>query len=501
MTYYAARVKEDVTRRQCPPNITTSALAGLGITLTTADSFGGYVPTPQYSHGPPLAVAVPLRIPATVYHSETQYPPPYLPVQQQNYLSVATAYSPSFVIEDATRSLSHMVLDPADAYSADPTSEFSTNLALIPSTSADSTLDARANALLNKQKDTTSDAPTSRIVSPDPGPPSSDEPMIGLFADVNFRQLSYEQQSPTVGINPALLMGDMDVKMEDAEANLASDEADSEIEYRFSPSPPPDNFDDAVNAVMTVLAASINKQSPKMPVCSPAPLAAPAPVVCIAPPLLQLDHPMSPERLSFPTRSAKTEALTRLLPSPPLRDISNLVDYGLPVRNAHLGIELEDLRRKASEFRTLNAGRDIDKEWLASYAGRLSQRGELLSEYRCYVNGCTQYNKRRDHILVHVGSHVEYRPFECEDCGMRFLRKNECKRHASSHKGIKPYSCQICAPTRDRSFVRQDLLKRHMKVTHGIQGRSQQDRKRIKLEENGAGALMIVGSSGSALQG
>ncbi|EKM59146.1 uncharacterized protein PHACADRAFT_52995, partial [Phanerochaete carnosa HHB-10118-sp] len=79
----------------------------------------------------------------------------------------------------------------------------------------------------------------------------------------------------------------------------------------------------------------------------------------------------------------------------------------------------------------------------------------------CYVKGCTQTNKRRDHILVHVGSHVEHRPFQCDECGMRFLRKNECKRHMSSHVGLKPYTCSICAPYQEKSFVRQDLLKRH----------------------------------------
>ncbi len=61
---------------------------------------------------------------------------------------------------------------------------------------------------------------------------------------------------------------------------------------------------------------------------------------------------------------------------------------------------------------------------------------------------------------------------------MRFLRKNECKRHESSHEGRKPFSCQICAPFQDRSFVRQDLLKRHMRVTHGVNDASRASRKR-----------------------
>lgn len=68
--------------------------------------------------------------------------------------------------------------------------------------------------------------------------------------------------------------------------------------------------------------------------------------------------------------------------------------------------------------------------------------------------------------------------------GMRFLRKNECKRHESSHEGRKPFSCQICAPFQDRSFVRQDLLKRHMRVTHGVNDTSRASRKRMDLRKD-----------------
>ncbi|KIJ19972.1 hypothetical protein PAXINDRAFT_107581, partial [Paxillus involutus ATCC 200175] len=85
-----------------------------------------------------------------------------------------------------------------------------------------------------------------------------------------------------------------------------------------------------------------------------------------------------------------------------------------------------------------------------------------LSDFRCYVIGCDQRNKRRDHILVHVGAHIGQRPFACSLCPLRFLRKNECKRHEASHTGYRPYSCDICGQT----FVRQDLVKRHVRRTH-----------------------------------
>jgi len=161
------------------------------------------------------------------------------------------------------------------------------------------------------------------------------------------------------------------------------------------------------------------------------------------------------------------------------------VDLGTPVLDAHRGVELEELKAKAERYRLRNQGRDYDKRWLISFAGKLSMRGELVEEFRCYITGCEQMNKRRDHILIHVGAHLDQRPFKCRHwyvliiyqhlailimffcSSSRFLRKNECKRHELSHTGIRPYSCHLC-PLPATTFVRQDLLKRHMKRTHRL---------------------------------
>ena len=56
-------------------------------------------------------------------------------------------------------------------------------------------------------------------------------------------------------------------------------------------------------------------------------------------------------------------------------------------------------------------------------------------------------------------------------------RKNECKRHEVGHEGRKPFSCTLCAPYQEKSFVRQDLLKRHLRVAHGPQGAATRKRK------------------------
>ena len=105
-------------------------------------------------------------------------------------------------------------------------------------------------------------------------------------------------------------------------------------------------------------------------------------------------------------------------PSPDQMESADSIDLpdinlGTPVFDAHRGVELEELKSKAERYRLRNHGRDYDKRWLISFAGKLSTRGELVDEFRCYIIGCCQTNKRRDHILIHVGAHLDQRPFRC----------------------------------------------------------------------------------------
>lgn len=89
------------------------------------------------------------------------------------------------------------------------------------------------------------------------------------------------------------------------------------------------------------------------------------------------------------------------------------IHLGTPVFDAHKGIYLGDLRSKAERYRLRNPGLSYDNRWLVAFAGKLSAQGELVNEFRCYVIGCSQTNKRRDHILIHVGAHLDQRPYEC----------------------------------------------------------------------------------------
>jgi hypothetical protein len=89
------------------------------------------------------------------------------------------------------------------------------------------------------------------------------------------------------------------------------------------------------------------------------------------------------------------------------------INLGTPVFDAHKGVDLDDLNTKAARYRLRNPGREYHNTWLVSFAGKLTQEGELSDDFRCYIVGCDQVNKRRDHILIHVGAHLDQRPFQC----------------------------------------------------------------------------------------
>jgi hypothetical protein len=167
-----------------------------------------------------------------------------------------------------------------------------------------------------------------------------------------------------------------------------------------------------------------------------------------------------------------------------------LVSPDTPVYNVHEGISENDLQRRANRYRRRYPGRSLDRHWLLKYAGKLNKDGKAIEDYRCYISGCAQVNKRRDHIIVHICSHANERPFACRHwllrfhsialtkCGltgffcsqMRFLRRNECKRHEAGHSGLKPFVCRLCLPPAAK-FARQDLLTRHARRAHGITAR------------------------------
>ena len=99
--------------------------------------------------------------------------------------------------------------------------------------------------------------------------------------------------------------------------------------------------------------------------------------------------------------------------SPPNDAIDPFVSPDTPIFSMHKGVNECDLQRRANRYRRRFPGKSLDRHWLSRYAGKLSKDGRAIEEYRCYISGCAQLNKRRDHIIVHICSHVNERPFAC----------------------------------------------------------------------------------------
>lgn len=260
---------------------------------------------------------------------------------------------------------------------------------------------------------------------------SPEGPVIGIFPDVNYRNLAAQKSSPVACVNPEDVTGDgpgpVIPKTEDEDMSMFVDsDLIASVSMRGeSPDMQADFPEEALSAIVSVLAESVKQEQDA---------AVPGSSNGGVPPAF-VSHPGSIPPPRFASRSGDTRIpllrpIAVHVPRPPLaqvqpRDLTDnspsTVHRPSPVLNAHEGVELDKLRSHAETFRQMNPGCELDKTFLQAFAGRLSERGELTAEFRCYVKGCCQTNKRRDHILVHVGSHVEHRPFQCDEWYASFL--------------------------------------------------------------------------------
>ncbi|KAG1755944.1 hypothetical protein EDB19DRAFT_1663804 [Suillus lakei] len=326
---------------------------------------------------------------------------------------------------------------------------------------------------------------------------------IGLIPDVNMYNLALFTKPPSVGVNPSAIMGRLSASpqafpsphLTPRNATFRScsplyihDSAPSALDAMRELTPCPLSQDcpspRLIHDIITILSTSATQETDRPePIfseqssfkqCAPQKRTRASPIIKIetlpdasilrvfSPKQEELHVLSSCNTFSFPSsNNAFSPRQTGVGP-----DCTVYNDpHPSPILNAHMGIELSELAFRAQRYRARHSAQEIDRGWLMHFAGKLSDRGELIEEFRCYVVGCGQRNKRRDHIIVHVGAHVDQRPFGCSMCPQRFLRKNECKRHEASHTGVRPYHCEVCGQT----FVRQDLLKRHTKRTHGLE--------------------------------
>jgi len=257
---------------------------------------------------------------------------------------------------------------------------------------------------------------------------SARESFIQPNAAYALNDLVNSHDSPVLGINPAVILqpqleGFPAVPLETPVFGLASGENFEGEQSRGS-------FAPVHLAVPEVLFSSVrpieqtpeeqeetmlpcNKESDYEPSLSPSVESSPelASVPSFSERKLRVRPSKAPRRLN-----KRIIGSPYIIPSPILGETAVpecRINYGTPVLDAHRGIELDELKAKAARYRERNQGTEYDKKWLLSFAGKLTPQGLMTEEYRCYIIGCSQSNRRRDHILIHVGGHLDQRPFAC----------------------------------------------------------------------------------------
>ncbi|KAF8211422.1 hypothetical protein K438DRAFT_1958535 [Mycena galopus ATCC 62051] len=362
----------------------------------------------------------------------------------------------------SSRSLSHPSPQSALNYSYSPLSPtWSLDSILSPSvfSSPEETPLSSPNIRFPASWSSSSKLSISHLLSSSPAAPNRTPDMALPIADINMFRAPTSVQDFNSSVNPAYI-------------TLAHPPLSSVPSFpEFKPTQFVHYYPDGSHSSPLVNTHSTNSSqikcdSPYLPY-APTPIPDIHPTFEVVIPIFTAIAGASPSRPRAPKR--KAPAQDGAAPKKKEKKDADPEQFVLmtPVLDAHRGITQAELEAKAARYRQHNPGvEEFDKRWLASFSGQLTAMGEMIDDFRCYVVGCTQVNKRRDHMVVHVGSHLDQRKFKCGQCPNRYRRNNELKRHERTHEGLRPFVCPFCPASAKGTFKRQDLLKRHIKTQH-----------------------------------
>ncbi len=102
----------------------------------------------------------------------------------------------------------------------------------------------------------------------------------------------------------------------------------------------------------------------------------------------------------------------------------------------------------------------------------LTHVGGGRPEYYCEWTGCARASqgeegvfKQRQKLQRHLQMHINFRPFQCEQCGARFSESSGLQLHMRTHSGEKPFACEH--PGCGKRFATTGSLANHVRVHNG----------------------------------
>lgn len=82
--------------------------------------------------------------------------------------------------------------------------------------------------------------------------------------------------------------------------------------------------------------------------------------------------------------------------------------------------------------------------------------------YKCEFEGCSKSYPNLKRKNIHMRTHLNLRPFECEICKKKFNEKIILKNHMLSHSETREFKCELC----NKSYKTKYHLQEHVNVKH-----------------------------------
>lgn len=166
------------------------------------------------------------------------------------------------------------------------------------------------------------------------------------------------------------------------------------------------------------------------------------------------------------TKPTPEQSSSILLVSKPNDDLtSQNQDFYLMVELNYKEVEIDPLLLKCNENnKSITKESDIQasqvKKILKNDDLLMPKKKEKIKPFECDI--CYKRFMRRSNLVTHLALHSKERPHKCSECGKNFAKATDLNLHKHLHKGS--YTCEVC----NKPFVTKSKLERHSKSHSGV---------------------------------
>lgn len=105
---------------------------------------------------------------------------------------------------------------------------------------------------------------------------------------------------------------------------------------------------------------------------------------------------------------------------------------------------------------------DLQKNSCVSTVSTTAVAQQVAVEEKRYMCAlCAEHFVTTQELIAHRDTHLNAKPFACDQCGMRFMKVGTLNRHVkATHANSRPYQCEMC----EKKFAQKHDLQRHIRT-------------------------------------